>query len=189
MGRGWGVRRTWTCTFPMGKPPRRSRRSRIIRIIDSRVPVQSRAFLEVEVPLGDDEWHWGARAVGTCVVVGSIDWGWFLRLGCCAEGGVRGGARGFGGVVEGGGALGSGDLSGAGEGFAGGLAVGGAVDQEEAAGFEVVEAGFVDSFGEVLGGLQGFFDHWESEEHTSELQSRLHLVCRLLLEKKKKKQE
>src|SRR2546422_7193647 len=26
-----------------------------------------------------------------------------------------------------------------------------------------------------------------SEEHTSELQSRLHLVCRLLLEKKKKK--
>src|SRR2546422_3051295 len=29
---------------------------------------------------------------------------------------------------------------------------------------------------------------WRSEEHTSELQSRLHLVCRLLLEKKKKKQ-
>src|SRR2546422_7699909 len=28
-----------------------------------------------------------------------------------------------------------------------------------------------------------------SEEHTSELQSRLHLVCRLLLEKKKKKTE
>src|SRR3989449_6998157 len=28
-----------------------------------------------------------------------------------------------------------------------------------------------------------------SEEHTSELQSRLHLVCRLLLEKKKRKQE
>src|SRR5687768_18032092 len=29
--------------------------------------------------------------------------------------------------------------------------------------------------------------HWaRSEEHTSELQSRLHLVCRLLLEKKKK---
>src|SRR2546429_1459565 len=28
-----------------------------------------------------------------------------------------------------------------------------------------------------------------SEEHTSELQSRLHLVCRLLLEKKKKKEE
>src|SRR2546429_6516089 len=30
-------------------------------------------------------------------------------------------------------------------------------------------------------------EHFErSEEHTSELQSRLHLVCRLLLEKKKK---
>src|SRR2546422_4830902 len=28
--------------------------------------------------------------------------------------------------------------------------------------------------------------HSRSEEHTSELQSRLHLVCRLLLEKKKK---
>src|SRR5687768_18315503 len=39
-----------------------------------------------------------------------------------------------------------------------------------------------------------FFEHKNhasfldrSEEHTSELQSRLHLVCRLLLEKKKKK--
>src|SRR2546422_5677186 len=30
-------------------------------------------------------------------------------------------------------------------------------------------------------------DLMRSEEHTSELQSRLHLVCRLLLEKKKKK--
>src|SRR2546422_2853133 len=29
------------------------------------------------------------------------------------------------------------------------------------------------------------FENWRSEEHTSELQSRLHLVCRLLLEKKK----
>src|SRR2546422_5037992 len=28
-----------------------------------------------------------------------------------------------------------------------------------------------------------------SEEHTSELQSRLHLVCRLLLEKKKRRQD
>src|SRR2546422_7415490 len=34
-------------------------------------------------------------------------------------------------------------------------------------------------------GLQG--EACRSEEHTSELQSRLHLVCRLLLEKKKKK--
>src|ERR1041385_8092928 len=34
-------------------------------------------------------------------------------------------------------------------------------------------------------------DYWQahrSEEHTSELQSRLHLVCRLLLEKKKQQQ-
>src|SRR5437870_8946004 len=32
-------------------------------------------------------------------------------------------------------------------------------------------------------------DTWRSEEHTSELQSRGHLVCRLLLEKKKKKKK
>src|SRR2546422_8166173 len=32
-------------------------------------------------------------------------------------------------------------------------------------------------------------DQARSEEHTSELQSRLHLVCRLLLEKKKKKKK
>src|SRR2546422_7485202 len=33
----------------------------------------------------------------------------------------------------------------------------------------------------------GWAESIRSEEHTSELQSRLHLVCRLLLEKKKKK--
>src|SRR2546422_4641807 len=40
----------------------------------------------------------------------------------------------------------------------------------------------------VLRGSPLRCDHREprSEEHTSELQSRLHLVCRLLLEKKKK---
>src|SRR2546429_6286993 len=32
-------------------------------------------------------------------------------------------------------------------------------------------------------------DQVRSEEHTSELQSRLHLVCRLLLEKKKKRRK
>src|SRR2546422_6359458 len=39
--------------------------------------------------------------------------------------------------------------------------------------------------------LQDFKLSWtkRSEEHTSELQSRLHLVCRLLLEKKKNKQQ
>src|SRR5690625_6547225 len=34
--------------------------------------------------------------------------------------------------------------------------------------------------------LTGFADDNRSEEHTSELQSRGHLVCRLLLEKKKR---
>src|SRR2546422_3345694 len=38
----------------------------------------------------------------------------------------------------------------------------------------------------VLGPLAG---RPRSEEHTSELQSRLHLVCRLLLEKKKKNKQ
>src|SRR2546422_1628479 len=43
--------------------------------------------------------------------------------------------------------------------------------------------GHVDLVGQLLDrvGVEG-----RSEEHTSELQSRLHLVCRLLLEKKKK---
>src|SRR2546429_2308966 len=35
--------------------------------------------------------------------------------------------------------------------------------------------------------LNGPKDYERSEEHTSELQSRLHLVCRLLLEKKKRR--
>src|SRR2546422_2725171 len=39
-----------------------------------------------------------------------------------------------------------------------------------------------------LGPLRGPLER-RSEEHTSELQSRLHLVCRLLLEKKKKQTE
>src|SRR5437870_10680562 len=39
---------------------------------------------------------------------------------------------------------------------------------------------------EVRGNVHRFDER--SEEHTSELQSRGHLVCRLLLEKKKKKQ-
>src|SRR3989449_7356112 len=37
------------------------------------------------------------------------------------------------------------------------------------------------------GELRPTIDRVRSEEHTSELQSRLHLVCRLLLEKKKKR--
>src|SRR5205809_3053906 len=35
--------------------------------------------------------------------------------------------------------------------------------------------------------VRAVYEGQRSEEHTSELQSRLHLVCRLLLEKKKKK--
>src|SRR2546422_8442793 len=38
----------------------------------------------------------------------------------------------------------------------------------------------------ALGADYALFMVARSEEHTSELQSRLHLVCRLLLEKKKK---
>src|SRR5687768_18178356 len=39
--------------------------------------------------------------------------------------------------------------------------------------------------GKALSTLERAIDQHRSEEHTSELQSRLHLVCRLLLEKKK----
>src|SRR3989442_10743695 len=38
-------------------------------------------------------------------------------------------------------------------------------------------------------GIRLDMNHVRSEEHTSELQSRPHLVCRLLLEKKKKKKK
>src|SRR3989442_9640670 len=41
----------------------------------------------------------------------------------------------------------------------------------------------------VRGALLSRRRHLRSEEHTSELQSRPHLVCRLLLEKKKKMRE
>src|SRR3989441_2990226 len=40
----------------------------------------------------------------------------------------------------------------------------------------------------VASGKPATFRHKRSEEHTSELQSLAYLVCRLLLEKKKKKQ-
>src|SRR6266550_5206911 len=40
----------------------------------------------------------------------------------------------------------------------------------------------------AVGGVDGDVQPGRSEEHTSELQSRLHLVCRLLLEKKKNEQ-
>src|SRR2546422_6926186 len=44
-------------------------------------------------------------------------------------------------------------------------------------------SGMISGVGLASAKMTGFL---RSEEHTSELQSRLHLVCRLLLEKKKK---
>src|SRR2546422_7013729 len=47
--------------------------------------------------------------------------------------------------------------------------------------------GVSESLGETKTSLKRSTIHFRSEEHTSELQSRLHLVCRLLLEKKKQR--
>src|SRR5690554_7265134 len=49
-----------------------------------------------------------------------------------------------------------------------------------------IARGFVAPSGIDLICIPAFTDIMRSEEHTSELQSRPHLVCRLLLEKKKK---
>src|SRR2546422_2805880 len=46
-----------------------------------------------------------------------------------------------------------------------------------------------EQYGQLFPLLPGAGDDGRSEEHTSELQSRLHLVCRLLLEKKKNNRE
>src|SRR5205809_2734368 len=47
-----------------------------------------------------------------------------------------------------------------------------------------VQVGGSDQWGNITAGID-LIRRVRSEEHTSELQSRLHLVCRLLLEKKK----
>src|SRR5260370_18855606 len=55
--------------------------------------------------------------------------------------------------------------------------------------FEEAVKVFLDEF--ALTEVDRFIEgeaRWRSEEHTSELQSHLNLVCRLLLEKKKKRQ-
>src|SRR3712207_8080647 len=56
------------------------------------------------------------------------------------------------------------------------------IDSTPAKGGGVVFAG-----GGIFGGVSLFIQNRRSEEHTSELQSRQYLVCRLLLEKKKNK--
>src|SRR3989449_3074104 len=50
------------------------------------------------------------------------------------------------------------------------------------------QLGIVGTLGLAMLGWVGVRGMTRSEEHTSELQSRLQLVCRLLLEKKKKNQ-
>src|SRR2546422_4598058 len=49
---------------------------------------------------------------------------------------------------------------------------------------QCIEQARSNGYGAVISHRSG-----RSEEHTSELQSRLHLVCRLLLEKKKKQKQ
>src|SRR5258707_9579951 len=52
--------------------------------------------------------------------------------------------------------------------------------------FRSIRIAYTQSEDELLRGLQRIKEFVRSEEHTSELQSRQYLVCRLLLEKKKK---
>src|SRR3712207_8661354 len=65
-------------------------------------------------------------------------------------------------------------------------------DQADAAGLELLRRRGTTVFAYIslseVSRLQtsGLDDKWRSEEHTSELQSRQYLVCRLLLEKKNK---
>src|SRR2546422_8561395 len=47
----------------------------------------------------------------------------------------------------------------------------------------------INYYDSVVGAMGGAEKVKRSEEHTSELQSRLHLVCRLLLEKKKRRRQ
>src|SRR3712207_7135443 len=50
---------------------------------------------------------------------------------------------------------------------------------------EPSDTGLQAQFAELWSGFDDVANHPRSEEHTSELQSRQYLVCRLLLEKKK----
>src|SRR2546422_6332695 len=55
----------------------------------------------------------------------------------------------------------------------------------EGVAFDGVNIWIANSVGNTVTKLRASDEAYRSEEHTSELQSRLHLVCRLLLEKKK----
>src|SRR5688572_33366765 len=67
-----------------------------------------------------------------------------------------------------------------------GAAVGASVTKNRALG-AVIGGAVGAAGGYVVGKKTGHLDNKKSEEHTSELQSQSNLVCRLLLEKKKKK--
>src|SRR2546422_8096650 len=72
-----------------------------------------------------------------------------------------------------------------GNGTTGGIsATPGVVSAPAGVSFSAVSVGPAHACGVTSGGSA-----YRSEEHTSELQSRLHLVCRLLLEKKKNKSD
>src|SRR2546425_8457129 len=58
--------------------------------------------------------------------------------------------------------------------------------RSRSAGVEHAEQGRDPAEGGAVADARGHRDHGRSEEHTSELQSLAYLVCRLLLEKKKK---
>src|SRR5260370_13323338 len=51
--------------------------------------------------------------------------------------------------------------------------------------YQLAELGLTRSFGKISQRFASKFCRTRSEEHTSELQSHLNIVCRLLLEKKK----
>src|SRR5439155_25436815 len=61
------------------------------------------------------------------------------------------------------------------------------VTSDRLSAFDVVLSDPIPDKGRVLNEMASFWFSTRSEEHTSELQSRGHLVCRLLLEKKKTK--
>src|SRR2546422_332295 len=78
-----------------------------------------------------------------------------------------------------------GAFAGAGQGYGRGSGTTPGPDAE----FDLSDLGSFGGLGDLFSSNEPRSDRSRSEEHTSELQSRLHLVCRLLLEKKKKNRE